>query len=146
MLLKVLAWIGLLGCPWFFGHIAWQELFERENTRLEYWKVLAAGPEYLVQSCLLAELACLALLFGNRMEHRLRLVLGAIGASCVLLFALFFIWPTLWIYSVEYREGKPHRLYPMQIRVNRFTGEKQFLSGDWVDNDPSSSEKTPGLS
>ena len=50
----------------------------------------------------------------------------------------WFIWPTHWHYTVEYWEsplepgnGQTQReRIPVQVRIHRFTGEKENLGGD----------------
>lgn len=62
-------------------------------------------------------------------------ITGLIAVSTL----LYFAWPSPWEYSIEYKGSKgPNggRIIPVKFRVNRFTGEKDHLSGDkWVEGE-----------
>lgn len=49
--------------------------------------------------------------------------------GCVILFLVFFIWPTMWVHSQE-RVGVKAGTISVHKRVNRFTGQQQTELGD----------------
>ena len=59
-----------------------------------------------------------------------------LASVLAMLFFSRLVWPTPWGYTAEYQETKTGGRARIDVRINRFTGSKQWNWGDgWQDHD-----------